>query len=361
MTRPIKKGRKPPPASPDDIELKFDGGVVRRLDGAPADAVIASLNALQRMVLILGMRAEGRALGQRLKPTARVRREFSVVCRAPERGSHVQPFNVASQAGLFTPAACAARERLLASLSAFDSGEEAKLREVLPTAKERWFMAQAAADLLPAEDADLEVTIRVGQRGRFAFKADRARKLIEKVRSGPAPSEEPEHIVGKLQAINYDQTIITLKPGRSRSLRADYPLPIEKWLQSNVRKRMRLTGVPNINSAGEVTGFQSLSEIAELESSLPKIEEFLSSGRRVQAVAPLSLHLVYDLESRLFRVEDERLGIDTYAENIENIEAAVVEELDVLWRQYAEAPDGELAADALQVARGLRERFRVNP
>lgn len=71
---------------PTDLELKFDGEPVRRLDGAPADAVISSLAALQRMVLIIGMRSEGYALGQRFKPSARIKREYSVVCRAPGKG-----------------------------------------------------------------------------------------------------------------------------------------------------------------------------------------------------------------------------------------------------------------------------------
>ena len=52
-----------------DLELKFDGVPVQRLHGAPAEAVISSLNALQRMIYIIGMRAEGRALSERLKPT----------------------------------------------------------------------------------------------------------------------------------------------------------------------------------------------------------------------------------------------------------------------------------------------------
>ncbi|MBA3053644.1 MAG: hypothetical protein FP826_01610 [Sphingomonadales bacterium] len=346
-------------ATPEDIELKFDGPTVRRLNGAPADAVIASLGALQRMVLILGMREEGRVLGQRLKPTAKVKRDFAIICRAPEHGSHVQPFNVASLAGQFTPAACSARERLLASLSAFDSGKEAELRRILPRAKERWFMAQAAADLLPPEGEDLQVSIRVGPRGRYKFKADRARKLIDKVRSGPKPTEEPEDIVGRLQAIDYGRTVLTVKPSGYRTLRVDYPLLIEPWLQANVRKRVRLTGIPSANTAGDVTGFKSLQEIAELEPTIPRIEEIVVGRQRLRADPPLSIRATYDLEDRLFRFSDDKLSIDACAETLDGLKAAILEEVDVLWRQYADAPDNELAEDALVLAGSLRDRFRV--
>ena len=176
---------------PEDIQLKFDGEPVRRLDGAPADAVIASLSALQRMVLIIGMRSEGYALGQRFKPSAKVRRDYAVVCRAPQAGSHIQPFNVASQSGAFTPGAAVARERLLKALKAFDSEDEQRVLETIPNARERWFIADAASGLIPAEASGLQVTVRAGNHGPFAFKADRARTLITKYRAGPPPG--PRH------------------------------------------------------------------------------------------------------------------------------------------------------------------------
>lgn len=347
-------------AIPADIELKFDGSRVRQLNGAPADAVIASLNALQRMVLILGMREEGRALGQRLKPTAKVKREFAIICRAPEHGSHVQPFNIASRSGQFTPAAFAARERLLASLSAFDSGKESELRRILPRAKERWFMAQAAAELLPSEDDGLEVSIRVGKRGHYKFKAERARKLIDKVRLGPKPSDEPEDFVGRLQAIDYGRTILSVKPAGYRTLRVDYPLQIESWLQSNVRKRVRLTGIPSLNAAGDVTGFKELHEITEIEPTVqPIIFIDISGGGRLRADPPLGIRVSYDLQDRLFRFSDENLCIDAFSDTLQGIEAAVREEIDVIWRQYAGAPESDLDDEAIRLADTLRGRFKV--
>ena len=272
-----------------DLELKFDGPPVRRLKGAPAEAVIASLSALQRMVYIIGMRAEGRALSERLKPTSKVKREYAVVCRAPQEGSHIQPFVVASQTGEVSASAVGAREKLLAALRAFDSGKEERLEAAIPNARERWFLAKAATGLLPTEDSGLEVTIRSGARGPFAFKAARARSLLKAYDTARPPSIDEETIAGKLRAIDYQQTIMTIKPGQEPALRMDYPLRLEPWLQANVRKRLRITGRPKFNARGDISSFENIDRIVEIEPHLKPIDRFTSGGKRFGTNRPVTI------------------------------------------------------------------------
>lgn len=345
-------------SSPDDIQLKFDGESVRRLDGAPAEAVIASLNALQRMVLIIGMRSEGYGLGQRFKPSAKVRREYALICRAPKDGSHIQPFNVAAQSGAFTPGAAAARERLLGSLKAFDSEDEGRVLEVIPNARERWFMADAASGLLPAEGSGIEVTVRAGSHGPFAFKADRARALISKYRAGAPPEAEEEVVAGKLHTIDYNRTIITLKPSNSRAIRFDYPLKLEKWFQENVRRRIRVLGDPTVNQLGDVTSFRKINTLTELEPTLPAITDFAVGNVVIKATRPLAIPVTLEFEDRLFVYRDRALGVDVFDEKYDNLRDAIIEELKMLWEQYARAPDNELDAEALDVKRSLNARFK---
>lgn len=47
------------PEDPKDIQLKFAGAPVEELQGAPADAVISALGALQRILHLIGMKDEG--------------------------------------------------------------------------------------------------------------------------------------------------------------------------------------------------------------------------------------------------------------------------------------------------------------
>jgi hypothetical protein len=344
---------------PDNIELKFDGDAVRSLNGAPADAVIASLNALQRMVYIIGMMAEGRILSERLKPTAKVKQEYAIVCRAPVKGSHVQPFDVASQGGAFTPAAVAAREKLLRTLKAFDSGDEELVEQVLPNARERWFMAKAAFGLLPPEDSNLEVTVRVGSRGPFNFKAERARTLLAKYESGSPPEIDEEVVAGKLQAIDFSRTILTIKPSSQSTIRIDYPLSLEEWLKSNVRKRLKITGRPKIDQKGDVSSFKEIYAVTELEPTLESIETFKAGPQTVRAGRPLSIPVTVNWKDKVFTFQDSVLGIDAFALAYDKLRSSVLEELDVLWRHYALAPDEDLDVEAQSVKAALLLRFRA--
>lgn len=345
---------------PEDIQLKFDGEPVKQLDGAPADAVISSLQALQRMVYIIGMRSEGRNLSERLKPTAKVKREYAIVCRAPKHGSHIQPFNVASQAGAFTPAAVAAREKLLKTLKAFDSGEEEAVELALPNARERWFMAKAALGLLPPEDSGLEVTVRAGSRGPFNFKADRARALLAKYDTAEPPEVDEEIVAGKLQAIDFTRTILTVKPSHDPAIRLDYPLPLEEWLKANVRKRLRFTGRPKINQKGDVSSFKQIDSVTELEPSLAPVEEFKVDNHTIKANRPLSIPVTVEWDERLFIFQDRSIGVDAYASSYGELRQSVLDELGVLWRNYALAQDSELDDEAQAVKRALLSRFKVS-
>jgi hypothetical protein len=342
---------------PTDLELKFDGPPVRQLDGAPAEAVVASLNALQRMVYIIGMRAEGRALSERLKPTAKVRRDYALVCRAPKRGSHVQPFAIETHQGVTGGAAFVAREKLLATLRAFDSGDEGKLEEAVPSARERWFLAQAANGLLPPEESGLEVMIRSGPKGPFAFKADRARALLRIYNTPQPPAVDEEVVVGKLRAIDYGQTIMTIKPGNEPTLRMDYPLPLEGWLQNNVRKRLRFAGLPRFSARGDITSFSEIHSVTELEPHLDAIDRFTSDGVVYGTNRPISLPVTVLWADRLYAFTDAKLGIDVVVNDVKELRAAVLSQLDMLWRQYALADDDDLDEEAQQVKRSLQSRF----
>lgn len=342
-----------------DIQLKFDGDPIKKLKGAPAEAVIASLNALQRMVYIIAMRAEGRGLGQRLKPTAKVKREYTVICRAPEFGSHLQPVDIATQSGVHTPATAVARGKLLTALKVFDSGDDDKIVSALPDPRERWFLADAAKGLLPDPNSGLKVTLRDGKMGRFAFSADRARNAIERYRAGPVPEAEHEEIVGRVQTINFTQTMLVLKPSNGRAVRMDYPLKLESMLENNKRERLRLHGRPKLNNAGDITSFLEITSISEVEGRLEPIAEFQSAGCRIGSNRPLSIPVNFDYDSRLFMFTDPAIGVDAYSDKYESLREVVLEELDVVWRNYAVADIKDLAPDALILKKALLSRFRV--
>ncbi len=309
------------------------------------------------MVHIIGMRKEGRALGQRIRPTAKVRREYSVVCREPEKGSHVQPVSVCSHTGDISTQTLVAREELLKTLKAFDSGEEERVIAMLPNARERWFMADAAKGLLPPDDEELTISIRPGKRGPFSFRADRARVIIERLREGKFPESEEHELVGKLHTIDYQRTIITVKPGANRAVRFDYPMKIEAWLQANVRKRVRVVGDPNYDQKGDITSFSDIKLLGEIEPSLPAIKSFYIDKEEIFFNKPLSIPVEFDWQNRIFVYSDEELGIDVISSSYEKIRDEILSDLKILWLEYAMAEDEALDKDAIGLKKKLLNRL----
>jgi hypothetical protein len=57
---------------------------------------------------------------------------------------------------------------------------------------------------------------------------------------------------------------------------------------------------------------------------------------------------------------DHALGIDAFSDRYDGLREIVLEELDVLWRNYALASPAELAPDALALKAALIARFKVS-
>ena len=339
-----------------DVELKFDGAPIRQLGGAPAELVADSLRALQRMAHLIGMKREGQRFGHKARPSAKVRRMYSVVCRAAEVGSYKQPWNLASATGQASSATHIARGELLKALRAFDSGDDAKVAELLPDARERWFLADAALGLLPPENSQIEVSIRVGA-GHYSFRAERARATIERTRAGDPPVPEAEEIVGKLKALDFSTTHMTLKPTLGRQIRVPYPLKLEPFLQRSVRRRLRVFGAPEINGAGDVVGFRRLSAITEVEPLSEKISSFVAGSEEIVLQKPYAYLVGFDIDSQIFFARDPDVGVDVYTEDFSVLEKEVRSDLDVLWRTYALSPDRDLTPDAQALKKALRARL----
>jgi hypothetical protein len=334
----------------EDVELKFDGSPIRQMGGAPAELVADSLRALQRMAYLIGMKREGQRFGHKARPNA------TVVCRTAEVGSYKQPWSLASATGQASSATHVARGELLKALRAFDSGDDEKVAELLPDARERWFLADAARGLLPPENSQIEVSVRVGT-GHYSFRAERARATIERTRAGDPPVPEAEEIVGKLKALDFSTTNMTLKPTIGRQIRVPYPLKIEPFLQRSVRRRLRVSGAPEINGAGDVIGFKKLSEIIEVEPLSEKISSFDAGSEKVTLKRPYGYLVGFDIDSQMFFVRDPDVGVDIYTEDFSLLEREVRSDLDVLWRTYALSPDRDLTTDAQALKKSLRARL----
>ena len=77
--------------------------------------------------------------------------------------------------------------------------------------------------------------------------------------------------------------------------------------------------------------------------------------RTVAPIEPLSASVTFDEGDALYLAEIEHLGVSAYGETREMLEAAIEDEIAVLWAQYACASDDNLT----RAARALKERVQA--
>jgi hypothetical protein len=124
-----------------------------------------------------------------------------------------------------------------------------------------------------------------------------------------------------------------------------------------VRKRLKITGRPKINARGDISSFAEIHSVSELEPHLDPIDRFTSGGKTFGTNRPISLPVTVVWPDRLFTFIEPKLGIDVVVQDVNELRSAVLSELDLLWRQYAQAPNHDLDEEAQQVKNALLSRF----
>ena len=121
---------------------------------------------------------------------------------------------------------------------------------------------------------------------------------------------------------------------------------------------MRVDGSPEMNGTGDITGFNKLSEVAEMEPSWPKIDVFTSGSEEVRPARPFGYLVGFDFDASVFFVRDTEIGLDVFAEHLDDLAGEVRADLDILWRTYALAADRDLTSDAQALKKSLRSKFK---
>ena len=96
-----------------------------------------------------------------------------------------------------------------------------------------------------------------------------------------------------------------------------------------------------------------------MDLSAIEIDSFEAYGKRVIARQPLIFEPMLDETHQYITVQDSHFGIQLFAGSHEELKHDILDELDFLWRQYAEESDATLHRDALKLKHQLLEAFKV--
>lgn len=96
----------------------------------------------------------------------------------------------------------------------------------------------------------------------------------------------------------------------------------------------------------------------ELDLSPWRCEYVDCGAYRLRFLTPLELSPTLDDSEQLICLEDEDLAIHLFAPTVEELREALDEEIEALWRHYAEANDAELSPAAQRLKQRLLKRIR---
>lgn len=85
------------------------------------------------------------------------------------------------------------------------------------------------------------------------------------------------------------------------------------------------------------------------------------NGRTLQPIEPLIIAIRFDDADRLYLAEIDALGVSAFAETMDRLQAAIEDEIAVLWSWYACAPDETLTPAARRLKTRVRTVFREMP
>lgn len=341
----------------DTLALRFVDTADPARKAVPAAALAQSLDALQRLALLLGRRRDGQMPGQRFKPSRAELERYRLVCDLPRPGSFVQPVRLEG-AQLLLPAetrdVLTGMARILATVG-HDGG--AIFEKEVNDATWRRYILDAIERLSPPPASG--ITLEISQNGRLLCTGESIRRFAEHAARRPA-ARGRSAVVGELKKIDFLTHQITLRHRETgRELVCSYEDGIEPSLLEHPRELILVFGLVTRDIDGSPRSIDAVDHIEPVDLSPFKADRFLVGGAMIVIDPPLELTITFDPDAQMLVAIDPDLGIDAFGENRETLEACVRDEFVVLWQRYAEAADDALAPDSSSLKQRLLARWKV--
>jgi hypothetical protein len=340
------------------FDLRFTGGLVEQTGAIPASVLAQSLEGLQRLVHLIGMRNEGRELNKRARPSRDIQQRYAIMCRVPEKGSYIEPIEIGGAGSqLLDPvAALAATKNLRDFFAAVSSQDENTLDRAIPDPTYRRFMLDAFANFLPADESQVQVEVR--QNGKSILNGARLRGFVDESRK-PNQSEIGVGIItGYFQDIDFaKQRLSVLYPPTQKKIACYYNIAIEAMLLEHPRELIQVRGQVERDDDGNPKEITDVNEIFDIDLDPIAVHEFFSGNRRLVAATAISAAPQLDETQQFYSIQIPVFGIEAFAETRDELIHSIASELDVLWRHYAQAPDNDLTDEAIALKKALLSAF----
>ncbi|WP_374259235.1 hypothetical protein [Aquabacterium sp.] len=341
------------------FSFHIESGEVLGGETVPASVLVQILQSAQQAFLLIGVHVEGRSIKARARVSAETSERFQLVCQLPKAGCYAMPVTVGASNDLTqAESAESALGIFHALMSRISAHTEDGLAQALPDERIRRRVLELVKGMAPRAGAKWTVSLHDSSDTPFAtFDQD----TIPFVQQTLVPDEQREAsrvVTGELKNINFIERKLTIiYPPTNKELECIYDEALEDLLYERRRGLIQVTGRVLIGENGEPKQIIDVTDIDAVDMAPFVITKIERGPIRLAAHPPLVLEPSLDDGKQLMCVEDEKLGISTFAQTREALIIELNEQLAMLWAEFASANDSELDGPAQELKRSLLERF----
>jgi hypothetical protein len=321
----------------------------------PASVLIQTLHGAQRAIWLIALAQEQKDIKTRARIPSEIEQRYQLKCEVPQPGSYVLPAFVESiQPQLATT------DQVNEVLDAFEgvaaglqSKQRDKVASYLPDTAIRKRVVDAFQQLAPKPGSGWKLDL--SRNGTTVHMDDNWQRLVRKMYATTETEPDRETVNGELIEINFADRQITILPiGSNRQLKVTYQDAMEDLLLENRKSKIQITGRVSRDENGEIKNMFDLESIGTLDLSPLEVDEVEYEGLRLRFKETVRLqpHLNED-NPQFVSIEEPRFGLDAFAGTVGDLLDEVAEDLVIVWKHYAKAPDSELSPRALELKRRL--------
>ena len=344
-------------AEPNDLILRFYDPKRPGVHTTPVSALAQSLEALQRLVHLTAMRREGRTPGRRIRPSADIQARYRLVCDIPTEGSYISPVRIekAELAGLADTADIMNEvERLL---EAVGFGDQNRFAATVPDETWRGFVLDALERVVPPPIAGVELEIR--RSGRSLLNTVSARSFVERLARDTARKVVRGSVVGEFKRIDFARQELTIRHAETgRDLSCQYEVHVEESLLDHPRDLLLVFGSVTRDAEGQPLSIEDVDHIEPVDLSPLPVGPVAVGNVTVTPTETLSASVSFDESDAVYVADISPLNVSVFAETREMLTFALEDEIALLWKRYANAPDAKLTPAAQALKRRTLQAFR---
>ena len=338
------------------IHLHFEGGTADQHYIA-ASQLATSIDALRRTVELTALETQGIDLRERDRLPAELQRQFGLYVAAPVRGS------LGIEAFLGGPPTLLGAEDAIDEIArvfkggwqALATGDWPALTRLFPDRirLHRWI--DAAKRVAPRASGDLRLSLDIAD---TRLDLTRITAQVEEFHASQASRRRQSRINGYLAKIDFLNRGFKLRlPENQRLISGSYAPEAEEFLLANPRELIQVTGLIVFEGTGVASEISDATDFELVDTSPLVIQTIELPKGLLKANQSIAIPVTLDEAEQELEVIFAPLGMMLGAQRRDELEVMVREEIELLWRNIASAPDTELTSRAQGIKTWLRNHY----